>query len=294
MKSTRVILSAALTLALGGACALGGSDTRDKARAVFEKNKDAVLWVTATIKIELSGAGSVLSSKETEVQALGTVIDDSGLTVVSYSALDPGAAYTGRTVKLQGENVKLSAKSEHSEVKINLADGKEIPAKIVLKDPDLDLAFVMPEKADTKLGVTPVKLGKTPAVKTLDELVCLGRMPKAMDQTPQAALSELTGVIKKPRTLLMGGRTLGGPVFTLDGQVLGITTGYKNDPTTDQMSLVILPAEDVAEVAKQALAHKDDPAASAETPKESTPSTSGQATTKPADEKSAETPKETK
>ena len=38
--------------------------------------------------------------------------------------------------------------SEFKEVKLRLANGKEVPARFVLKDADLDLAFMAPETND--------------------------------------------------------------------------------------------------------------------------------------------------
>lgn len=252
---------------LAATAAVQAQSVREKAREVAKKNQDAVVWVTAIVKIEITAGGrSVGNPRETKMQALGTVIDPSGLTVVALSAIDPAPALNGQTVNMGGEMVKVAAKSEHSQVKINVGD-QEIASKIVLKDPDLDLAFLVPEKADTKLGVTPLKLEKAPKLEILDELICLGRLPKSMEQAPAAAMSEVSGLVKKPRTFIMGGRTVGGVVLSLDGTVVGITATYRTDPANPAASsLVIVPAEDVLEVAKQALAKKDEPSTATSEP----------------------------
>ena len=243
-------------MALSSGWAYGDTATAQKAREIFEKNKNCVVLVGATVKLEASGGGRSLVSQEGKVQVLGTVIDPSGLTVVALSAIDPAAQMNGRTI----QGVKVSAKSEHSDVKINLTDGTEVPAHIVLKDDDLDMAFLIPDKKDDKLSAMAVKLEKAPELKVLDEVICLGRMAKALDQVPAVATSEITCVVQKPRLFYTGGRNLGGPVFTLDGRIVGITTAYKIESDgSSTTAMIILPAQDVMEIAQQALAKKDQP-----------------------------------
>jgi len=260
------MLTAAVVLA-GMANVVSAQDAKAKAREVVKKNAESVVWVTAVVKVEITGGGRSLGNPESKVQALGTVIDPTGLTVVAFSAIDPGAAVNGRSMNVGGENVKLSAKSEHSQVKIVVGD-QEYASRIVMSDPDLDLAFVLPDKGEKKMTVPPLKLEKAPKLEVLDELVCLGRLPKVLSQEPAAAMSEVSAVVKKPRTFILGGRTLGGPVLTLDGAVVGITASYKTDPANPAGStMVIVPAEDVMEIAKQALLKKDEPASSETTTK---------------------------
>lgn len=251
------LLTLGLMLALA-VPAFGADAAKDKAREVFNQNKDSVIWVTGLAKTELS-AGGQSQNVESKVQALGTIVDASGLTVVANSAIDPAVNYSGRMVQSPtGEKVKLSAKTTHSQVMLVMPDGKEVEAEIVLTDDVLDLAFVMPKDRTAKLGVKAVTMGKTPKVEVLDELVCLGRLPKGMDQAAVVASSEISGVVTKPRKFFMGGRSLGGPVFLTDGTFLGLTTTYKvNDPTGQpQATPVIVPVDDIAEAAKEALTKK--------------------------------------
>lgn len=267
-------LLAVLAVVVVGAFAVQAQaqDSRAKARDVVAKNIEAVVWVSSVVKLEISAGGRSMGNPEDKVLALGTVIDPSGLTVLALSAIDPGSSLQGRKMNVGGENVELVVKSEHNQVKIEIGD-KEFPARIILKDPDLDLAFVIPEKADTNLGVKPLKLEKAPKLELLDELVCLARMVKALDQAPAAAMSEVSGIVTKPRTFFLGGRQAGGPVLTLDGTVVGITATYKTEAgKQESATLVIVPAEDVLEIAMQALAKKDQPATSE-------PATTGPATT---------------
>jgi hypothetical protein len=246
---------AALAVTVGALQSFGADEQTKQARAVFEKNKDSVVWVTAVEKAEISGGGRSLTKQENKVQALGTIIDPVGLTVVSLSDIDPAAALEGKTY----QGMKLSTTREHSEVKIVLPpskanpNGLEVPARIAMKDPDLNLAFIMPdESAKDKPAAFPfIKLEKAPKLQELDDLVCIGRMVKNLEQAPEVSMSEVASVVHKPRTFIIGGKYHGGPVFTLDGTLVGITALYTSE-NSQITATVILPAEDVQEIAQQA------------------------------------------
>ncbi len=262
-----MVLTAATVLF---AATLAGAQTTpaDQARGVFEKNKDSVLWVTAVVKLEFSAGGgrSLGPPRESKVQIVGTIVDPCGMTVVALSAIDPGSAFQGRKVTLpSGENVQVTAKSSHSEVKLVLADGTEIAARIVLTDSTLDLAFVCPEKADEKVKYEPVKMDAAEP-KVLEQMVCLGRMSKSLGQAPGAAMSEVTSIVDSPRRFYIGGRTPGAPCFTLDGKLIGICATYMVQLAgQDTGTLVIVPTKDLVKGVKEAMTKKDEPVA-VETP----------------------------
>jgi len=253
------------------------------AREVYKKHADSVVWVSAVLKMRGGGAfGGMMGAQEQKVEAVGTVIHESGLTVVSLMTIDPtslmNAMFAGQ--KLPGQEGKMEFKSEMSGVKIRLADGKEVPGKLVLKDEDLDLAFVMPAGASTKLKHLP--LGGTgggakeaTAVNVLDRVIVLTRLGQEMDRQPAVGMGHIAAVVKKPRTFYVGGSdtaALGVPVFTADGKPLGIMMmrrpsmegsglgGMFGMGRASSMAPVIIPAADVMEVAEQALANKDKPA----------------------------------
>lgn len=151
-------------------------------------------------------------------------------------------------------------KSSLSDVKITLADGTEIDAKLVLKDPDLDLAFIMPQKTDdTELPTFKyVPLDKNAKAEQLDAMIGLSRLDKSMNRECTVWMSRVAAVVTKPRTFYCGGAEgVGTPAFTEDGKTLGISiiripkTGGKG--AMQGVQPVILPAEDVMEVAEQAI-----------------------------------------
>jgi S1-C subfamily serine protease len=195
--------------------------------------------------------------RERRIEVNGTVISASGLTVTSLSQVDPQSDFDsarGRGVELVGVEFK--------EVKLRLADGREIPARFILKDADLDLAFMAPEQpAELPAGGFPfVNLEDSASAAVLESLCFVARAPKSLQRVPLVRRSEVMGIVEKPRRFyLLTDQSLGSPVFTLQGKLLGITLLYS---ANGQRAPIALPAEDIAEMAKQAVVAQTAPAKS--------------------------------
>ena len=138
-RRTFVFLMALAASAVASAPFPAAAQDKDvaAAREVYKKHADSVGWVSAVIKMR--GGGAIfggMAPQEQKVGAVGTVIHESGLTVVSLMTIDPtslmNAMFAGRN--FPGQEGKMEFKSEMSGVKILLADGKEVPGKLVLKD----------------------------------------------------------------------------------------------------------------------------------------------------------------
>jgi len=82
------------------------------------------------------------------------VISSTGLTVVSDAASNPWAMWASE----EGPKIDVDT----SDVKILLEDGREIPARFVLRDHDLDLAFIQPDPGDVKLPFLSLEGERTP------------------------------------------------------------------------------------------------------------------------------------
>ena len=78
---------------------------------------------------------------ETKHEAIGTVIDASGLTVVAATAIDPAAMFRA---SMQARNSQLKVDVKVNEAALLLPDGTELEADVVFKDENLGLAFVRP------------------------------------------------------------------------------------------------------------------------------------------------------
>jgi S1-C subfamily serine protease len=163
----------------------------------------------------------------------------------------------GRMVNGPQGPIKLSAKSTTKEVKILMSDGSETPAKVAFKDPDLDLAFIRPEKADD-VKFTPVDTPNSAPMALLDDVIILGRLGRDLNREPVVMTSEVISIISKPRTFgKVSSQTLGMPVFNKDGKFLGLGInrfGPKGDHEGQGRvpQNVILAAADLLESAAQA------------------------------------------
>ena len=227
-------------------------DLAPKGRDIFKQHQQAVVTVQTVLKLSRGGRSS-----ENRQELTGTVVDPSGLTVLALSACDPSEMYQRMTA---GESSQDKLETEVTDIKILLADGAELPAEMVLRDKDLDLAFLRPDPAPAQ-PLTAVDLTASAKTDILEETLVLQRLGEVANRVPGAVLDQVEGVIQKPRLMYVPGLngqscSLGAPVFTLDGKVIGILVNRfpaagggreERGPMT-----VLLPAEDVLEVAKQA------------------------------------------
>ena len=153
---------------------------------------------------------------------------------------------------------------------IILADGIEIPARVVLKDEDLDMAFIMPKdklEKEAAEQIVSVDLSKGAAkAARLDEVIRLSRLGKDLNRELVIELDRISAVITKPRTFyILGAAKPGTPVFAADGELLGIIVFHKK-PGSGSASRgganvggtpVVLPTKDVKKIADQAREEMD-------------------------------------
>ncbi|HUJ11036.1 MAG TPA: serine protease [Verrucomicrobiae bacterium] len=252
------------------------SDVANSGREILAKCQDAVVTVRLALKQSISMGGRE-SKSDSKVETTGTVIDPSGLTVVSLSTTDPGSAvketYARAIAARGGDPSQLKFDSEISDLKIVLADGTEIPADVVLRDKDLDLAFLRPSDKPTK-PLPFVDLSSDAKPKVLDEVVVVNRLNKTANRVPAVSIGRIEAIVDKPRTFYVLGEatwgySLGAPVFSLDGKLIGILFLRSAEAQVDQtsgfmfsglsqwgMMPIVLPASDIVDGAKQALAAK--------------------------------------
>jgi len=207
---------------------------RKSAKEALSKYQDALVTVKFVLK---------LGNREQRQEVEGTVVSAAGLTVVSDTMTSPEA--------MLGDG---DTKTEKTDVKLLLKDGREVPAKFVLRDRDLDLAFVLPKEKDVKL--THVPLGKTPVPELLDDLIFMHRLGRGLNREPAVALGRVEAVVKKPQTLIVpdlinGLQNIGCPTFDAGGRFVGIVVVRRGAGGGRATQPVILPAEDVEQTAGQ-------------------------------------------
>ncbi len=222
-------------------------------RAIFNKHQDAVVRVTLIIKFRLFMNGNEKKNSESKTETTGTVLSPSGLTLISLNTTEPDKMAEENIKRQSGSQMKLE--SELGDIKIILSDGKEIPGMIVLRDRDLDLAFIRPaKKVDLPLhSIGAVKQGKP---EIMDLVFSLGRLGKLGSHTATISLDRIHAIVKKPRTVYIPffTRELGSPLFSENGDWIGnMLIRYNQSGNTFPAAIfVILPAEDIMEIAAQA------------------------------------------
>jgi S1-C subfamily serine protease len=236
---------------LACAASLRADEFAEKARDIFTKNEYAVVTVELVQKVSASGRAA---AREAKADLTGTVLDPSGLTVIALSSADPFELIRRMSEDYKGE-------VEISEVKMLLQDGTEVPAGIVLRDNDLDLAFIRP-KTKPATPMAAIDVGKAGPAQVLDQVLAINRLNRAAGRAFSASEERIAAVVQKPRTFYIpdsgvSETGMGSPAFTMNGAVLGIfvmraVNAQGASSGRDCMTAIILPAEDVMKAAAQA------------------------------------------
>ncbi|MEI8045072.1 MAG: serine protease [Verrucomicrobiota bacterium] len=256
-------LAAAMALA-GLTSSSRADELAEKGRDIFKKNQHAVVTVQEVLKVSAPGASRANEAKQ---ELTGTVLDPSGLTVLALSACDPSEMYQ----RMLGSDASRGrVETEISDMKILLDDGTEMPAEIVLRDKDLDLAFIRP-KAKPATPMASVDMSKTSPAQVLDQVVTLNRLNSAAGRAYSASAERISAVVQKPRTFYipdsnMTSTTLGSPAFAMDGKLVGVmvmravnSKGGATRNYRDSLTTIILPADDITKAAAQAPEAKGEP-----------------------------------
>jgi len=220
-------------------------------RNLLKDNANCVTWVSVTAKVEISAGGRSMPPQEHKLEALGTIIADDGLTVLSLNRVDPTANILSRL-----RSSSASVNVNYTEVIILMQDGTEVPARLLLKDTDLDLAYVLPiknkhsEHEDIIFSKVPqqAKENRTPII--LDEVVSIGKLRQTLYRQSTLRRGSVNAVINKPRQYYVIENTIPGtPVFDKNGKWLGVVV-YKMVGSSPS-EIVTLPAADILEIAEQ-------------------------------------------
>lgn len=231
--SSIIVPSLILFLCLGQIVPAFSQDktVEEKARALVEQYKPAMVVVTVKGKLEATTSGEPLPTRDQQRRTLGVTISDKGLIVVSNAAIDASVGLTGQQARVENKVVKIkTAKTVFSEIEISYGDSTLIHGKVVRQDVDADVAFILPDIAEAKA----LNKGKFPKVDLTDfaataqagdRVVGLSRSSAVYGYMPTLVLGRITGVYKGDRTYFVtnAGTAQGIPVFTLDGKPVGIT-----------------------------------------------------------------------
>jgi hypothetical protein len=227
---------------------------------------DAIVSVELVATIRMSAGDRQAPARELRLEPNGTVISPTGLTVTSLTEIDPRGAAEAltRNMNLPGGQRIQFGDSEYKEVKIRLANGTEIPANVVLKDADLDLAFIAPVPGDpvaAKQKFTWVNMDDPAEPIVLSDYFIISRAAKSLQRVPTVHAATIEGIVAKPRQLFIPSvSVIGCPMLNPGMHVLGLCLSRIADGhpvlVNGRPAAIILPAADVAEEARQAATAK--------------------------------------
>jgi len=220
----------------------------ERGRSVFERYKDTVVTVRAVI-----GTSFGDSEREMEQEGNATLLDADGLAVLALSAIDPmqlASVYRSATDGMTTRIISL---------RVILADGSEKPAEVVLRDKDLDIAFIrLTETPATPLPYVPLDTIGRPQV--LDEVVCIMQYGQIARRAHAAFIDRIEMIVERPRLFYAMGehrdrQLVCSPVFTLDGEFVGVGVMRLLSGSTDNepgdMLVVVVPAEQLQTLLEQ-------------------------------------------
>jgi hypothetical protein len=258
------VVVVASTLLLHAPCK--ADDLADKGRSIFKAHQHSVVTVQLVLKSKFSMPGRGAESNESRQDVTGTVVDPSGLTVLSLTATDPGQMLQTMLSGGSDEESKFKMETELSDVKILLDDGTELASEVVLRDRDLDLAFIRP-KAKPSASLNALDLTKSAKADILDQVVTLNRLGNSAGRAYSASLERISAIVQRPRLFYIpdasiGTSTLGAPAFTVDGNLLGIFVmramkgrsgggGGMFNMQAEGFTAIILPADHLLKAIKQ-------------------------------------------
>lgn len=225
-------LAVAFSLA-GAPQAAQAQDMKAAARACAAKSAKAVVTIKLVVKMKMMG-----QEEEQKIEVTGTMIDPSGLTVVSASEIDPSTMLKALMGGMGGRGrrgpggMEMNFDSDVKETALILDDGTEIDADVVLKDADLDLAFIKPRDATQKFDAIALKK-RDKAPQLLEEMFVLSRLGRLENRATALTTGYVKAVVKGPKTFYIcddevSQKSLGCVAFDVTGAPMGVFVTKKN------------------------------------------------------------------
>lgn len=214
----------ALVISLATVCAAHAQNDLTNMQAVVEKVAPSIATVKVVLKTTMKMGGESME-EESKLSLQGVVVTADGLIMVSNSPFSPKRMME----MLAGEVMPagMDYKMTPTSIKVIFSnEDKEYDAFLAATDTKLDLAFLKVEGLGDR-QLTPVDFGSATDVKLGQQVVAISRLTKSYDYAPYFALGQVCGEIAKPRRawMLLGDISqLGLPVFTLNGELVGVLT----------------------------------------------------------------------
>lgn len=235
-------------------------------RSLIQEKAPSVVTIRFVLKVKMGGMLGSMGDSENEQEINGVMIEPDGLVLCSNTQLGGMAGMMRRMLGSMGE---ISANP--TDLKVLISDDTEgVDAELIARDSELDLAWIR-IKEPSGTPYAHVDLASTGQPEIGDKLFGLRRMGKYFDRVPVLSETRLAATTRKPRPLLIPASalgTLGLPVYTADGRVVGVSVlqmPEAEDPNQNPfgflssmsemeelMTGLILPAEEVARATQRA------------------------------------------
>ncbi|GIV15165.1 MAG: hypothetical protein KatS3mg022_0600 [Armatimonadota bacterium] len=192
--------------------------------SVVAKVAPCIVTVKVVLKTTMKMGGESME-EESKMSLQGVVVTPDGLIMVTNSPFSPKRMmemFAGESMPA-GMDYKMTPTS----IKVTFGnEDKEYDAFLAATDTKLDLAFIKAEGLGDRQLAT-VDFGSAVDAKLGQQVIAVSRLTKGYDYAPYFALGQICGEITKPRRawMLLGDISqLGLPVFTLNGELVGVLT----------------------------------------------------------------------
>lgn len=242
----------------------------ESGRKIFQQYASSVVTVRANLLIITSDG-----EEETVGQCTAVLVNPSGMAILALSALDPSI--------LLDQELRNTVNIRIASIKMILKDEKEIPAEVLLQDKERDV-MVIRAKESIPEDFAKVSLEKDNIVipQLLDPLLLIMQHGKVARRTHSATILRVESVIDKPFLFytLSQSRSfdiLSSPLFSMDGKFVGmgalrVVQEWKDEVETNSL-IIVLPAEQIAPLVKEAVELKQEDTTNKPEPTETKPST---------------------
>ena len=167
MRNRCAVALAAVILGLANQALAQSPEERVTARELMAKHGGAVVFVIGTAKLRVNQGGKDVPTADQRIQAMVTILDGSGLGVMSLTQLDPSELMSAQLSRGRASSAAVTVTAEAGDLRYRLADGREVPVRVVLRDKELDLAFLRPvEKPAAALPAVDVATARPAPVLT--------------------------------------------------------------------------------------------------------------------------------
>ena len=216
MKPTRLFLALFLALAVSGPISAEPADpVRGAAKQLVEARADASLVLTVTRKMQRG-------DKTFEIHAIP--VNGEGLLVTSLKAIENNRlAGVAGLAAMMNQAGQAQDSGELTRVAWIRPDATEAEGELVLKDENLDLAFVRIRKdGDAALPPAPAAVGKAPGL--LQEVISIHRLSAEFQREAALSMGRVSSLIQTPAELFQVPElnTVGSACYSLSGEWLGM------------------------------------------------------------------------